>query len=211
MRPSRSQLAALARRDPLLATARRTVPPFPDFPADGPPEVRSHFDSLARAIVHQQVSTQAARTIWSRVCATTPGRGLARPPQLLELEPETLRAAGLSGSKQLALRDLAERVVDGRLKLRGLHRLADEEVVEQLTTVRGIGEWTAQMFLLFRLGRLDVMAPGDMGLQEGLRRLDGLAERPSPRQLLERAEAWRPLRSVASWVLWRLTDSPASS
>jgi DNA-3-methyladenine glycosylase II len=211
MRPSRSQLAALARRDPSLAAARRRVRPFPDFPAAGPPEVRSHFDSLARAIVHQQVSTRAAETIWGRVCATTPGRGLARPPQLLELSPETLRAAGLSGAKQLALRDLAERVVDGRLRLRSLHRLSDEEVVEHLTSVRGIGEWTAQMFLLFRLGRLDVMAPGDMGLQEGLRRLDGLAERPSPQQLLERAEAWRPLRSVACWVLWRLLEEPAQA
>ena len=169
--------------------------------------MRSHFHALARSIVHQQVSTQAARTIWRRCCEATPGRGLGSPEDVLGLDQEALRSAGLSNNKTLALLDLAGRIVSGELRLRGLHRRDDAEVVEHLVQVRGIGEWTAQMFLLFRLGRPDVMAPGDMGLQEGLRLLDGLEERPGPRELAERSEAWRPLRSVASWVLWRLTDA----
>ena len=106
----------------------------------------------------------------------------------------------------LALRDLATRSLDGSLRLRGLHRLDDEAIVERLVEVRGIGPWSVHMFLMFRLGRLDVIAPGDLGLQEGLRRLDGLSERPGPRELAARAEVWSPLRSVASWVLWRLAD-----
>jgi 3-methyladenine DNA glycosylase/8-oxoguanine DNA glycosylase len=208
MRPTPAQLAALARRDPILAAARRRVADFPDFPGAGPPEVRTHFDSLARSIIHQQVSTRAAETIWGRVCAITPGRGLGTPPRLLELELDVLRGAGLSRNKLLALRDLATRIVEGELKLQGLHRKTDEQVIEELIQVRGVGEWTAQMFLLFRLGRADVMAPGDMGLQEGMRRLDGLEERPSAAALAARSEAWRPLRSVASWVLWRLLEEP---
>ena len=97
-------------------------------------------------------------------------------------------------------------VQEGRLSLRSLHRHSDEEVTERLTSVWGIGEWSAQMFLLFHLGRLDVFAPGDLGLQEGIRVLDGLETRPTPTQALERAEVWHPLRSVASWYLWRLVD-----
>ena len=97
-------------------------------------------------------------------------------------------------------------MVSGALPLASIGRRADEEVVERLIEVRGVGPWTAQMFLMFRLGRLDVLAPGDLGLQEGLRRLDGLEERPTPRELEARGQAWAPLRSVASWVLWRLSD-----
>lgn len=207
MRPTRTQLEALWRRDPVLARAARGLPSFPDFPRAGPPEVRSHFHALARSVVHQQVSTQAARTIWKRCCALTPGRGLGGSRDFLALEDDALRAAGLSRGKALSLRDLAQKIEDGELRPRRLHRLKDEEVIAELVRVRGIGEWTAQMFLLFRLGRPDVMAPADLGLQEGLRRLDGLEERPRPAELARRAEAWRPLRSVASWILWRLTDA----
>ena len=117
-----------------------------------------------------------------------------------------MREAGLSRSKLRAIRDLAERVEAGSLNLRYLSRLSDEEVVEQLTAVWGIGVWTAQMFLLFHLGRLDIFAPGDLGLQEGIRMLDGLEERLTPAECEERAKAWAPLRSVASWYLWRLKD-----
>jgi 3-methyladenine DNA glycosylase/8-oxoguanine DNA glycosylase len=203
-RPAQRALASLARRDPALGRALRRVPAFPGFPAAGGP--RSHYEALAHAICFQQLATRAAQTIWGRACALTPGRGFPRAEELLGLEDELLRGAGLSGNKVLALRDLARRSLDGSLRLRGLHRLPDEEVVARLVEVRGIGPWSAQMFLLFRLGRLDVMAPGDLGLQEGLRRLDGLRERPGPRELEARAEAWRPLRSVACWVLWRLLD-----
>jgi 3-methyladenine DNA glycosylase/8-oxoguanine DNA glycosylase len=126
---------------------------------------------------------------------------------MLTFSDERLRGAGLSGNKTKALRDLAEKIVSGELRLRGIARHDDDEVVRRLTTVWGIGEWTAQMFLIFKLGRLDIMPTGDLGVQEGLRVLDGLDARPSPDALLDRAEVWRPLCSVAAWFLWRLSDA----
>jgi len=157
-------------------------------------------------VIYQQLAGAAARTIHDRVRDLTPGRRFPRPEEVDLLSDEALRGAGLSAAKLAALRDLSGRVLQGSLPLASIARLPDDEVVERLVEVRGIGPWTAQMFLLFRLGRLDVLAPGDLGLQEGLRRLDGLEERPKPRELAERGERWAPLRSVASWVLWRLSE-----
>jgi 3-methyladenine DNA glycosylase/8-oxoguanine DNA glycosylase len=159
-----------------------------------------------RAICYQQLSGKAAATIWGRLCALGERGRPPEPAVLLAFTEEELRAVGLSRQKVASLQDLAERVVYGRLVTRGLARASDDAVIARLTEVRGIGEWSAQMFLMFKLGRLDVMAPGDLGLQEGLRRLDGLAERPTPKALEARAADWAPLRSVASWVLWRLTE-----
>lgn len=206
--PDPSDLRRLRRRDPLLARAMDRVDPYPGFPCTPAQRSGTHFDNLARAIVYQQLSGRAAGTIHGRFRALTPGPRPPRPAEVLALDDSALRGAGLSRAKVAALRDLARRVESGELRLAGLARLPDDEVVERLITVRGIGVWSARMFLLFRLGRLDVLAPGDLGLQEGLRRLDGLDERPGPEQLAERGEAWRPLRSVASWVLWRLADGP---
>jgi len=202
-------LRSLGRRDPVLGRALKRVAPLPDFPSEGPNGRASRFEALARAITSQQLSTKAAQTIWKRVEALGPRRGLVRPQELLELDTSELRGAGLSHNKTLALRDLAERHEDGRLRLRALQHLEDEAVIEHLVQVRGIGVWTAQMFLIFKLGRLDIMAPGDLGLQEGLKRLDGLAQRPSPAELAHRAQIWKPLRSVASWTLWRLLEPQA--
>lgn len=190
-----------------MGKAVKRVAPFPRFPADH--MAKSRFHALGRAIVYQQLAGAAARTIHDRVVALTPGPRFPTAAQFLSLPDAKLRGAGLSQNKLLSLRDLSARVEDGRLKLRGIHRLSDEEIIEQLVEVRGIGRWTAQMFLLFQLARLDVLAPDDLGLQEGMRRLDGLAERPKPRELEARGEVWAPLRSVASWVLWRLTEEPA--
>ncbi|MHC4473258.1 MAG: DNA-3-methyladenine glycosylase family protein [Planctomycetota bacterium] len=183
----------------------RRLPPFPGFPR---PEHRrrSHFQTLASAIVYQQLAGKAAAMIQGRVCALTPGSGFPRPEELLALPEEDLRGAGLSRNKLASLRDLAARVLDGRLKLRSIGRLSDEAVVERLVTVRGIGTWSAQMFLMFRLGRLDVLAPADLGVQEGVRILDGLDARPTPDRVAERAECWRPLRSVGCWFMWRLVE-----
>lgn len=203
--PGPAALRALARRDPALGAAMRRLPGYPGFP-DAARRRRTHFESLARAIVYQQLAGKAAATIHGRVCALTPGPRLPKPEELLALPEERLRGAGLSRNKLAALRDLAGRVADGRLCTRSLGRLPDEEVVGRLVEVRGIGEWTAQMFLMFQLGRLDVLPTGDLGVQEGLRRLDTLEERPGPRDLAARGEIWRPLRSVASWYLWRLAD-----
>jgi len=125
---------------------------------------------------------------------------------MIDLPDEALRGAGLSRQKLAALKDLASRIEDGRLPLAGIARASDEAIVELLTTVRGIGPWSAQMFLLFRLGRLDVMAETDFGILEGLRILDGRRKRPTPRQALARAEAWRPFRSVGCWMMWRIVE-----
>jgi DNA-3-methyladenine glycosylase II len=183
------------------------VAPFPGFP--DPKQGRSHFHALARAIVYQQLAGAAARTIHDRVVALTPGSRFPRAEEIQRLSDAELRGAGLSAAKLAAIRDLAEHTLDGRIRLRSIARRPDDEVIDELVQVRGVGRWTAQMFLMFRLGRLDVLAGGDLGLQEGLRRLDGLAERPSPKELEARGAVWAPLRSVASWVLWRLTEEPA--
>jgi 3-methyladenine DNA glycosylase/8-oxoguanine DNA glycosylase len=166
----------------------------------------THWEALSRAIVYQQLAGAAAATIHGRVRALTPGSRFPRPDELLALSTEELRGAGLSGAKLASLRDLAERIGDGRLVLRSIGRLADDAIVERLITVRGIGVWSAQMFLMFRLGRLDVMPSGDLGVREGVRLLDGLAERPTPRQVEERGACWAPLRSVGAWYMWRLVE-----
>ena len=205
MRPTNTQIAALRRRDPVLGAAIPSLPPFPDIPVKsfrGP-----HFHVLARSIIYQQLATKAAATIYRRVKELSPGPRFPTPEHMLALSDERLRGAGLSGNKTKAVRDLATRIVNGDLRLRGIGRCDDEEIIRRLTTVWGIGEWTAQMFLIFKLGRLDVMPAGDLGVQKGLRVLDGLDARPSPDKLLDRAEVWRPLCSVAAWFLWRLSDA----
>ena len=204
MIPTTVEIRELRRRDPVLAKAMGDLPPFPDFPVG---VLRgSHFHALARSIIYQQLATAAAATIYGRVRSLTPGPGFPGPDHVLALPTEELRGAGLSANKARALKDLAQKTVSGELGLRGIARLSDDEVTQRLTTVWGIGEWTAQMFLIFKLGRPDVMPAGDLGVREGLRILDGLDERPTPEFVMSRAEVWRPLRSVAAWYLWRLTD-----
>ncbi len=205
MKPTPTELRALRRRDPALAAAMKGLERFPGFP-NAHYRKRTHYEALARAIVFQQLAWKAADTIWNRPVALTPGPRLAPPPALLRLPEAALRGAGLSRNKMLSLQDLARHVEDRSLPLRSIGRLPDEEVTEKLTAVRGIGPWTAQMFLIFKLGRLDVLPVADLGVQEGLRRLDGLAQRPSPKELELRGEVWAPLRSVAAWYLWRIAD-----
>ncbi|MDE0892982.1 MAG: DNA-3-methyladenine glycosylase 2 family protein [Planctomycetota bacterium] len=204
--PSPAALKALARRDPALGRVMKRLEPLPDFPGTDSSDVRSHFGYLLRAIAFQQLAGAAAATIWGRVCRLTPGPSAPKPPELQSLKDEPLRAAGLSRAKLAAYRDLSERVLDGRLKLRGIGNCSDDEVISRLSEVRGIGEWSAQMFLMFRLGRLDVLPCGDLGVQEGLRLLDGLDERPRPKELAFRGERWGPLASVGTWLMWRLVD-----
>ncbi len=204
MKPTAAEMRELQRRDPVLAKAMSGLPPFPDFPVG---TLRgSHFHALARSIIYQQLATAAATTIYGRVRSLAPGSRFPGTEQVLALSDEELRGAGLSANKARAMKDLALKTVSGELRLRSIGRLADDEVTRRLTAVWGIGEWTAQMFLIFKLGRPDVMPAGDLGVQEGLRILDGLDERPTPEFLMARAEVWRPLRSVAAWFLWRLTD-----
>lgn len=206
MKPSPAELRALRRRDPALARVLDRVPPFPGFPGPEHRRARSHFEYLAAVICHQQLAGAAARAIWERVRALGPAGRFPRPAEWLDLPEEELARAGLSAPKRRAIADLAARCVEGELDLSRVARLSDEALVRRLTRVRGIGAWTAQMFLLFRLGRLDVVAPGDLGVQEGVRLLEGLPARPTPREVEERAERWRPLRSVGTWAMWRLVE-----
>ena len=205
MRPTQAQIAALKARDPVLGAAMKRLPPFPELPAQsfrGP-----YFHVLARSIIYQQLATRAAATIYGRVRDLSEGPRFPTPEEMLTFSDERLRGVGLSRNKTKAVRDLADKITSGELRLRGIARWDEEEVIGRLTSVWGIGEWTAQMFLIFKLGRLDIMPAGDLGVQEGLRVLDGLDGRPSPSTLLDRAEVWRPLCSVAAWFLWRLADA----
>ncbi|MYG80618.1 MAG: DNA-3-methyladenine glycosylase 2 family protein [Gemmatimonadetes bacterium] len=205
VKPTPSQLEELARRDPVLGAAMARVAPYPGFPA-GPLARGSHFQAIARSITFQQLAGAAARTIYGRVCELTQGPRFPTIDECLALPDTAFRGAGLSAAKTRAIKDLAGRCADGSVRLRSVARMTDAQVVEMLSGVWGIGEWTAQMFLIFRLGRLDVMPAGDLGVREGVRLLDGLDERPAPRAVLARAEPWRPLRSVATWVMYRLCD-----
>ena len=209
-RPDPAALAALARSDPTLGRAMARVAPFPGFP-HGPLARGSHFQAVARSITHQQLAGAAARTIHGRVCALTPGPRFPTPKECLALPDQALRGAGLSAAKMRAIRDLAAQSLDGTVRFRSVGRMGDHEIVDMLSAVWGVGEWTAQMFLIFRLGRLDVMPAGDLGVREGVRILDGLEARPTPKMVRERAEPWRPLRSVATWVMYRLCDDPAAA
>jgi methylated-DNA-[protein]-cysteine S-methyltransferase len=167
-----------------------------------PARGQSLFAALAEAIVSQQLTGRAAATIFARVCALWPG-GLDAAC-VLDAPEEALRGAGLSGAKQRALRDLARRTLAGELPtMRQLGRMDDETIVERLTVVRGIGRWTVEMLLIFRLGRPDVLPLDDYGVRKGYARAFGLADLPPRAQLEKRGERWRPYRSIASWYLWR--------
>jgi DNA-3-methyladenine glycosylase II len=169
----------------------------------------SHFDHLSRVIVYQQLSGKAAATIHGRMLELF-GSRTPRPGELLEMPDERFRGAGVSRQKLGYLRDLAARCDAGALPLDDIHTLPDEDVITALTTVKGIGRWTAQMFLMFRLGRPDVLPELDLGVQNGIRRAYGLRKQPTPKQVLRRGERWRPWRSVAAWYMWKVADGEAA-
>lgn len=159
------------------------------------------YGALLRAIVGQQLSTKAARTIYLRVLDLFDGE-TPSPEQLLEADEKDLRAAGLSGRKTEYIRDLASHVLGGELELDRLEELGDEEVIEEIVAVRGLGQWTAEMFLLFHLERPDVLSGGDLGIRKAIQIEYGLEAMPPPKQVLEIGEPWRPHRSLASLYLW---------
>jgi DNA-3-methyladenine glycosylase II len=160
-----------------------------------------HFTTLLRAIIGQQLSAKAAETIWLRLVALHPNGKKIRPEDVLAMKDADMRGVGMSNAKVAYAKDLASHVADGRLKLSRMSKLSDEEIVSELVAVNGIGVWTAEMFMLFHLGRPDVWAIGDLGLRNAVRNLYSLE--PTKANLKQVAEPWRPWRSVASWYLWR--------
>jgi DNA-3-methyladenine glycosylase II len=198
---SREGAKHLRRSDPVLARIIDKVGAY----RGGPPERGTHFAALTRAIVYQQLSGKAAATILGRVHDLYGGRP-PTPRQLLDTPETNLRGAGLSTQKLSYLRDLAARVEDGRLPVARLGRLSDAEAIEVLTGVKGIGRWSAQVYLMFRLGRPDVLPDGDLGIQKAIQRAYGLRKLPDPARVQRMGAAWSPHRTLASWYLWRSLD-----
>ena len=200
-RVSHAQAAAeLTRRDPVMAKLVELAGPMRLRPRQ-----ETHFGALVRSIVYQQLAGNAASAIHGRLVAALDGD--VAPAALLALSVETMRGVGLSANKTASLRDLAEKVLDGTVVLdpRGLAREPDEEVIVRLTTVRGIGEWTAHMFLLFQLRRLDVWPTGDLGVRKGYSLAWGVPM-PTARDLAALGDPFRPYRSVAAWYCWRANE-----
>jgi 3-methyladenine DNA glycosylase/8-oxoguanine DNA glycosylase len=196
--------ATLAAGDPVLSTLLdRYGPPR----LGGRTPANARFAVLARAICYQQLAGRAAATIHGRFVAAVGGD--VTPARVLKTPMETLRGSGLSAAKAAAVTDLAQKVADGQVSLERIGRLSDEEVVDHLVQVRGIGRWTAEMFLLGTLGRLDVWPVGDYGVRAGFASAWGLSEIPAPAVLLDQGEAFRPYRSVVAWYCWRVVDDPA--
>jgi len=203
----------MARREVVEASAE-LVQRAPEFSgivaAAGPCELRSgrrqrtHFAELARAICYQQLAGAAARSIHGRFAARFDGEPTAEA--VLAAPEADLRAAGLSASKTASIRDLASQVVAGTVQLDRIGRRSDERVVEELTRVRGIGRWTAEMFLIFQLGRLDVWPVDDFGVRKGYGRVYGLTDAPTAKQLDPLGDVLRPYRSIAAWYCWRACD-----
>ncbi len=180
---------------------------------------QSIFEALLESIIYQQLNGKVAATITGRVKALFPENtkrirtrrglvdGFPTPEQILAAPEELLRSAGLSRNKMLAIRDLAAKTVDGTVPtIKQANRMSDDELVERLVTVRGIGRWTVEMLLIFRLGRPDVFPVDDYGVRKGFAKMRKLAELPKPKELMPLGEKWRPYRSVASWYLWRAAE-----
>ena len=198
---------ALMRRDPILAGAIKRIGPC--LMADR--QRKDHLSALVGSIVSQQLSTKAAATIYGRFVALFPDNHIPGADAIDLLADDALRGVGLSGQKIGYLRDLCARIKDGRLQLDELESLPDETVIERLTAVKGFGRWTAEMFLMFRLHRPDVLPAGDLGIVNAIQRLYKLRKRPDARRILAMGEVWRPYRSVASWYLWQtLRNEPLS-
>jgi DNA-3-methyladenine glycosylase II len=196
----RLAMDTLAAKDPLLAPLIKETQEFrvEKGAAESPYEV------LVEAITHQSISGKAAATIFGRVKALGSNGSIPTPHEMLKLRKPALRKAGLSGAKILAMKDLAQKTIEGIVPtLERAHQLSDEELVERLVSVRGIGAWTVEMFLIFRLGRPDVLPIHDLGVKKGWSITYGKKRMPKPKELLAFGERWRPYRTVASWYMWR--------
>lgn len=200
----RTALRHLKRSDPVLAAvvARHGPHRFEFRTAE------SHFDAIARSIVSQQLSVKAANTIHGRFRELYAAAG-EKPQRVAGIPDQKLRDAGLSWQKISYIKDLARRVTDGELELDRIDEMDDDELITRLTAVKGVGVWTAQMFLMFRLGRPDVLPVLDLGIQKAIQRAYGLRKRPSVRQMEKLGRVWAPYRTIACRYLWRSLDQPA--
>lgn len=202
--PARKAVAHLRAVDPVFAGVIDRV---------GPCQARAHsegthFGAVMRSIVYQQLSGAAAATIHGRVLALFGGEEPS-PRALLRTDDARLRAAGLSGQKTAYVKNLAAHAAKRSFPMERLHELDDAAVIDTLTQVKGVGRWTAQIFLMFRLGRPDVLPELDLGIQKGMQRAFGLRRLPTPQQVLKRGAPWAPYRTIASWYLWRVLELPA--
>jgi DNA-3-methyladenine glycosylase II len=190
----------LAERDECL---KRLIAETAPFQMDQDP-LQSPYEALLEAIAYQSISGKAAATIYSRIKALSATGRAPTPQEMLKLRKPVLRKAGLSGAKVLAMKDLAQKTIDGVVPtFEQAEKLSDEELVERLVSVRGIGAWTVEMFLIFRLGRPDVLPIHDLGVKKGWSVAYGKKHMPKPKELLAFGERWRPYRTVASWYMWR--------
>jgi len=193
--------------DRILARVIRRVGPVDVRPPRG----ESPYRSLVQAVAHQQLTGKAAKTILGRVLALYPGKKFPDPEDLLKTPNRKLRAAGFSWAKVRAVKDIAAKTLEGIVpSSRAMDRMADEEIVERLTSVRGVGPWTVEMMLIFTLGRPDVWPATDYGVRKGLALVYKMKELPTFRETLEFGERWRPHRSAAAWYLWRACDLQAA-
>jgi DNA-3-methyladenine glycosylase II len=192
--------ATLAANDPLLAQMMEQTREF-QLRMEA---TQSPYEALMRSIAYQSISGKAAATIFARVAALGSNGKAPTPEEMLKLRPQKLRKAGLSGAKVLAMKDLAQKTIEGVVPtMAQAEKMSDEELVERLVSVRGIGVWTVEMFLIFRLGRPDVLPIHDLAVKKGWSVVYGKKRMPKPKELLKFGERWRPYRTLASWYLWR--------
>jgi 3-methyladenine DNA glycosylase/8-oxoguanine DNA glycosylase len=195
--------AALSAADPAMAAAIATFGPCTLVRGRAP---GGAFGALARSICFQQLAGAAASAIHGRFASLYEGR--PTPAAVAATPEDVMRRVGLSAAKVASIKDLAAKSLDGTVRLEGWSRMDDDEIVDRLVQVRGIGPWTAQMFLIFQLNRPDVWPTGDLGVRVGYGRMHGLAEAPTPAELAAAGEIYRPFRSIAAWYCWRVMDGP---
>ena len=198
----------LSKADPVMKQLIRDIGPYCLMPRVR----RSPFESLARAVAHQQLHEKAAESILRRFVALCPARRFPRPDDLLAMDERAIRSAGFSQAKVAALRDLAAKTLDGTVPTGSVVRaLDDEAIIERLITVRGVGRWTVEMLLIFQLGRPDVLPVDDFGVRNGFRIAYGRRTMPTAKAVRRYGERWKPYRTAAAWYLWRAADRAKGS
>jgi DNA-3-methyladenine glycosylase II len=193
----------LSKKDPVLARLIRDVGAY----TFAPQPARSPFEALVRAVAHQQLNGTAAETILRRFIALFPKRTFPHPGDIPKVPDRAIRAAGFSGAKIAAIRDISAKTIHGIIPSSSLIKhLPDDEIIERLTTVRGVGRWTVEMLLIFKLGRMDVLPADDFGVRYGFKAAYKRKEMPAPKELLAFGERWRPYRTIGAWYMWRASD-----